>query len=494
MTLRDRGGAGARNRKRKLDDADGKNRDGAAGEDEPPARKARLGTSSPAKAATGTKAGRTWPQLEFAPTSDGKLGEGKDPTQRVAARARARAKAIPATDTNPDLDSTWPTAPKGAKAKPKPKKANAKPKTQPKLPFKSEPKPKPKPKSKSKVKAKSKAEPKPKPGNPRAASAPRKRAATAKGKEVDAEAELASVPRPKPKPKPRQRKPTYDPYDGTTRRVMAIDCGSRNLSVAVVSLTGPCGWAIEYLEVVDIIEYAGSNAKNANKVSGATLNGYTRLYLADKRNALLGRPLNAVIVECQIGQKMKGIAGAAVCFFEAYFLGLSDAGKLDGPPTPVEYQTGSQKLRIRIEGTPPREVLPDDASSARKHRANKNYAIEQMWALLRGYPECRRWRMHFDSTDKKDDMSDAVLHAMWRLAVGSTRAPRGSPTELKGLPAGPPGSCDSWPPFGPKPRKFAVVAEAKAKAKATARSPTRQKATESPRSAPGWEEGRARKM
>lgn len=58
------------------------------------------------------------------------------------------------------------------------------------------------------------------------------------------------------------------------------------------------------------------------------------------------------------------------------------------------------------------------------YKANKEQAKQTFALIVAHYPGCRRWKPVYDRTEKKDDLADAVLHAIFLLKAGGTRLAR----------------------------------------------------------------------
>jgi hypothetical protein len=96
------------------------------------------------------------------------------------------------------------------------------------------------------------------------------------------------------------------------------------------------------------------------------------------------------------------------------------AAGTDGDASPSS-SAGKRKTK---DGKRRSKKQEEEAAFRKTYEENKKQARETCATLLDHWPGCRRWKPVFEAAKKKDDMADAVLHALFLLKAGGTSLAR----------------------------------------------------------------------
>lgn len=258
---------------------------------------------------------------------------------------------------------------------------------------------------------------------------------------------------------------TTPPLGSTSLRVLGIDVGIRALGVCIVQaapvpptdsivhskdclfswLTHSAYWTIEYWELINVLSEGGSVAKNATRVGDDTLLQMVRGCLQQRiTNGQI--PLHTcthVVVELQhrVNHQMESL-GMAIA---GYLSGMRDGNRWTEPQS-IRMQSGLVKRKL-FECTeaandplyPPIAPAPNPRLM-NKHRALAcvDYILTKVTVQERCLTAYKNAKVTRDQVrtkkgvkitsriteEKRDDMADALLHALaklWTLCQPVTR-------------------------------------------------------------------------
>lgn len=200
-------------------------------------------------------------------------------------------------------------------------------------------------------------------------------------------------------------------------RLISFDLGVRNLACAQLSWDGDPSGPITLVSVedVDILQEAGSSAGNANKVPYELILKCILNYVMSRADSWNLKDLTAVIFESQVKKnpRCKTAMYIMMAWFTAKYL---EAGLTHRTMPKILKISAKNKLTVQGTGV---TGLPVPKAGPKGQRQRKKNAAAMMTSLVNGNgrpfvvaPDVKEILLE---AKKKDDMSDAILQAIWYI-------------------------------------------------------------------------------
>ena len=198
-------------------------------------------------------------------------------------------------------------------------------------------------------------------------------------------------------------------------KLLSFDIGIRNL--ACVSMSNGSApdepMLLHSVEVSDVIKEAGSNAHNANKVPYELVVKSVIGYLMAREDAWDLHSLTNIVLESQVKRnpRCKTAMYIIMAWFVYRYIQLGYTYK-----TMPKVEKVSAVHKLTVEGTGATDLPVPAAGKKGQYRRKKN-ATAMVTSLIQGHG--RPFKVSDDvvkeflSSPKKDDMSDAILQAVW---------------------------------------------------------------------------------